>query len=291
LQRRATSKGAASPARQASVGLRSKAARAAATVGSEDEATAPPGTTTDRVLGILDLFTEEEPVWTADALIARLGTTRSTIYRYLRALVASGFLAPVGGGGYGLGPRLIELDRQIRVSDPLLRAAPPVMAAQREAVAGTQLLCRYYGVRVLSIYEDRSDPRIETSFDRGRPFPLFRGAASRAILAHLPQAQLQRLFLNHAGEIAAAGYGTTWPEFRDAMKAVRRRGYAVLSDIDPEVIGVSAPIFAAPDVVTASLVLARLKREVTERDIEYLAGLALDSTRRITEALRKLGPR
>ena len=262
---------------------------AAASAEATEDAATPSGSTTDRVLGIMDLFTEEEPIWTAEAMVERLQSTRSTVYRYLRALIGSGFLAQVGGGGYALGPRIIALDRQIRVADPLLRVAPPIMAAQRDAVAGTQLLCRYYGVRVLSIFEERSDPRIETSFDRGRPFSLFRGSASRVILANLPQAQLQRLFLNHANDIVAAGYGATWPAFRDTLKVIRRRGFAVLSDIDAEVIGVSAPIFAAPEVVTASLVLARLKREVTERDIDHLAAIAIDSTGRISALLQGQG--
>lgn len=242
--------------------------------------------TTDRVLGIIDLFTEQAPLWTAEAIGQRLGATRSTVYRYLKALVDSGFVVQAGGG-YALGPRIIELDRQIRVADPLLRVAPPIMAAQRDQVAGSQLLCRYYGVRVLSIYEDRTDLRIETSFDRGRPFSLFRGSAARAIVAWLPQAQLQRLFLHHADAIAAAGFGQTWPTFRNTLKAIRKQGYAVLSDVDPDVIGVSAPIFAAPNVVTAALVLARLKREVTERDIEMLAALVIESTAQISAGLHE----
>lgn len=264
---------------------------AAGEQGLQDQPTPPSraGSTTDRVLGILDLFTEAEPLWTAEALGARLGATRSTLYRHLRALTDAGFLVQTVGGAHALGPRIIALDRQIRLVDPLLHVAPPVMAAQRAAVAGTQLLCRFYGSSVLSIFEDRADPRIETSFDRGRTFPLFRGAASRSILANLPQAQQQRLFLNHAGEIAAAGHGATWLEFRNGLKAVRARGYAVLSDIDPEMLGVSAPIFSAPRVVTASLVLARLKREVMAADIDHLAALALDSTRRISAALQGAG--
>jgi DNA-binding IclR family transcriptional regulator len=244
--------------------------------------------TTDRVLGIIDLFTEQAPQWTAEAIGERLGATRSTVYRYLKALVASGFLAQTAGG-YTLGPRIIELDQQIRLADPLLRIAPSIMAAQRDQVAGTQLLCRYYGVRVLSIHEDRSDDRIRTSFDRGRSFSLFRGSAARAILPWLSQAHLQRLFLQHADAIAAAGYGETWPAFREALKAIRRQGYAVVSDVDPEVIGISAPIFAAPEVVTAALVLARLKREVTEQDIATLAGLAIESTQKISDALQQAG--
>jgi DNA-binding IclR family transcriptional regulator len=251
---------------------------------------APDGaaTTTDRVLKVMDLFTEQQPIWTAEAIGARLIATRSTVYRYLKALMASGFLVQIGGG-YALGPRIIELDRQIRVADPLLRLAPPIMAAQREDVAGTQLLCRFYGVRVLSIYEDRSDPRIETSFDRGRSFSLFRGSAGRAIVAWLPQAQLQRLFLHHADAIAAAGYGGTWPEFRDALQTIRMRGYAVLSDVDPALIGVSAPIFTAPGIVAASLVLARLKNEVSDRDIEALAAMAIGSTETISGLLQRPG--
>ena len=244
-------------------------------------------TTTERVLRVMDLFTEHEPVWTAETIGERLQVKRSTIYRYLKSLVASGFLSQIGGG-YALGPRIIQLDRQIRVADPLLRVAPGIMAAQRDQVAGTQLLCRFYGLQVLSIYEDRSDPRIETSFDRGRPFSLFRGSASRAIMAWLPQAQLRRLFLNHANEISAAGYGGTWPEYRDSLKTIRTRGYAVLSDVDPAVIGVSAPIFAASDIVTASLVLARLKSEVTASDIETLADLVIQSTKQISKLLMSI---
>ena len=185
----------------------------------------------------MDLFTEETRSGPRSLIGERLKATRSTVYRYLKALVASGFLAQAGGG-YTLGPRIIELDRQIRVADPLLRVAPPIMAAQRDRVAGSQLLCRYYGVRVMSIHEDRTDARIRTSFDRGRPFSLFRGSAARAILPWLPQAQLQRLFLNHADAIAAAGYGQTWPAVRDTLRSIRKQGYAVASDVDPEVIGV-----------------------------------------------------
>ena len=129
----------------------------------------------NRVLGLIELFTEARPIWTADALIQTRGTSRATTYRDLKALVASGFLAPVAAGAYALGPRFIELDRQIRLADPLLKIAPPIMAAQRAKVAGTQLLCRYYGLRVMSIHEDRFDERIKTSFDRGRPFFVVQG--------------------------------------------------------------------------------------------------------------------
>jgi len=98
---------------------------------------------------------------------------------------------------------------------------------------------------------------------------------------------LQRLFLHHAGEIAAAGLGTTWSEFRDTLKAIRKRGVAVASDIDTELIGIAAPIFAAPEVVTACLILVRIRSEVSERDIAFLSALAIDAARHISEQLQQ----
>jgi DNA-binding IclR family transcriptional regulator len=73
-------------------------------------------TSITRVLGILDLFTPDTPVWTVDALVEYLSLGRATIYRYVKALCDAGFLVPVAGAGYVLGPRFIEFDRSIRLS-------------------------------------------------------------------------------------------------------------------------------------------------------------------------------
>ncbi|MFM6991825.1 MAG: IclR family transcriptional regulator [Rhodoferax sp.] len=244
---------------------------------------------TDRVLSILDLFTDEYPVWTTELLIEKLGVARATMYRYLRALVETGFLMPDGGGAYSLGPRFIEMDRQIRLVDPLLQVGPPVMQSLRPGFTGDQLLCRYYGLRLLSIFEDRVDPQIKvnTTFDRGRPFPLFLGAPSRIILANLTQQQLQRLFLNHPHEIAEAGLGRNWAEFRDKMREVSQLGYAVASDIDKQLVGISAPIFLPSGEVTASLCLVKMRKDVDDSEIKVIAALAVKAASEITNQLRK----
>lgn len=247
---------------------------------------------TDRVLSILDLFTEDHPVWTTEVLIERLGVARATLYRYLRALVETGFLTPDGGGAYSLGPRSIEMDRQIRLADPLLQVAPPVMQSLRPAFDGDQLLCRYYGLRVLSILEDRMDPLIKahTSFDRGRPFSLFLGAPSRIILANLPQQQLQRLFLHHAQDITAAGLGRNWLEFRDNMRTISKQGYIAASDIDKNLVGVAAPVFLPSGEVTASLCLVKMRKDVTEEAIAAMAQTAMRAAAEISDKLRQRRP-
>ena len=243
-----------------------------------------------RVLGILDLFTPEMPVWTVDLLVEHLALARATVYRYVRALGDAGFLVPVSGAGYVLGPRFIEFDRSIRLADPLLQIVPPVMAELRQAVNGAQLLCGFYGLRVLSVLQDKTDPNITMSMERGRPFPLFQGSPSRVILAHLPTYQLRNLALNHQAAIAAAGLGENWTEFRNAMRVIRKTGYLVASDIDKALVGISAPIFHAPGAVAASLCLVRLKENVTEAGALELGRLAVDACRRISGELEAFRP-
>ena len=247
-------------------------------------------TSVTRVLGILDLFAPETPVWTVDMLVDRLLLGRATVYRYVRALCDSGFLVPVAGAGYVLGPRFIEFDRSIRLADPLLHIVPPVMAELRDVVNGGQLLCAFYGLRVLTVLQDKTDPNITMSMERGRPFPLFQGSPSRVILANLPTYQLRNLALNHQQAIAEAGLGQNWGEFRDAMRAIRRTGYLVASDIDKALVGISAPIFHAPGAVAASLCLVRTKENVSPEDAAFLGRLAVDACRRISAELQAFRP-
>jgi len=242
---------------------------------------------TDRVLGLLDLFTLETPEWTVDMLVDHQGLARATIYRYVKALVETGFLAPAGSGAYSLGPRFVEMDRQIRIADPLLQIAPAVMQATSALFHGGQLLSRFYGSRVLCIHQTFDDDRITPSMERGRPFSLFLGAPSRIIMANFPVYQLQRLFLFHADEIAEAKLGDNWLEFRDRMKAIRKTGYAVASDIDKTLVGISAPIFSAPDTITASLCMVRMRKETSPAQIEELGKIAIEAAQEISKQLQQ----
>ena len=86
----------------------------------------------ERLLSVLDLYSEVEPIWTLDEIIQQTGYARSTAYRYVRELCDSGLLISIGKGAHVLGPRFIELDRLIRNTDPLLMAAQKIIILQKE---------------------------------------------------------------------------------------------------------------------------------------------------------------
>jgi DNA-binding IclR family transcriptional regulator len=246
--------------------------------------------TSERVLGVIDLFTEAEPSWTIEGISNRLGLTRTTAYRYARTLTESGFLTTLNAGVYVLGPRIIQLDRQIRLNDPLLKVAPPLMESISEQVGGIQILCSYYSDHVLCTHDVRVDKHLLSGFDRGRPFPLFRGAPSRAILAYLPPNRLKDLMLEHGPEIASAGLGDNWQAFNQNLKAIRQAGYyAAPGELHPASYGIGAPIMHTKGI-SGSLSFGRRLADLKEEEIPGLIRLAVETAAKISHAIQNIRP-
>jgi len=210
-----------------------------------------------RVFAILDLFTRDRPIWTPDEINEVLGYSRPTGYRYVKELVDAGMLAKVSAGHYSLGSRIIELDFQLRQTDPVLLAAMPAM--QRLAVRSgfdAVLTVLFPGPRVIDIHRVDVDVALELAYGRGRPRPVFRSAAPKILLAHLPRAQLMRIFEGHAKEVASAGLGSSWAEFRAALADIRKQGfYRSAGELEPALGAVAVPVFNADDECVAALAL------------------------------------
>jgi DNA-binding IclR family transcriptional regulator len=152
------------------------------------------------------LFSQEHPVWNADEINEQLGYSRATGYRYVKDLVDAGLLQKVSQGGYALGARIIELDFQLRQTDPVLLAAAPVMdeLAFRSRM-DVVLSAMFGGMRLVDTHRVSPDSSLHLRYGRGRPRPLFRGAAPKIIMANLPRSQLLRIYEAHAAEIHQTG--------------------------------------------------------------------------------------
>jgi DNA-binding IclR family transcriptional regulator len=223
-----------------------------------------PQSSLERLLKVIDVFTPERPEWTADQIGEVMGVSRATQYRYIKTLTNAGLLGSAGDGVYRLGPRFVVIDRQIRLSDPLLQYGPPAMARACNELRSAQLLCTYFGDQVLCIHQEVFDPSIHSSMDRGQPFPLFRGSPSRAILAWLPETRLRNLMLSHSHEIRESGLGATWAEFRQRIRDIRAQGYYVgRGEIDQELMGVAVPILRPTGELMGSLTTIMPLTELT----------------------------
>jgi DNA-binding IclR family transcriptional regulator len=213
----------------------------------------------ERLLGIIDLFTPDTPVWTLEQITGQLGTSRSTTYRYLKELAESGFVSTVGRRGFMLGPRIMELDRQIRIGDPLILAARDIMQ-QAASVLGTGnlLLTGRYGERFICAHSAPEQSDVVVTYSRGQTLPRFTGSTSLTILAHLPTRTLARIFEAETAAIVAAGLSASWDAFSRALSTIRKAGiYVTHGAIDPGTICTAVPIFSNPRNVVGALCLVQ----------------------------------
>ena len=244
----------------------------------------------ERMLKVIDAFSQDAPVWTVDQLVDELGTSRSTAYRYVKELCEAGFMAAVGGGGYILGPRIIELDRQIRQSDPLLTLGRDLHTELLPQVGeGVLFICGLLGDDVISVYRRENPNSLDISYSRARPMPLFRGSASRVILAHLPERRLTKFFLYHRAAIEEAGLGGEWEAFRANLREIRAKPYLTgRAQVDAGVYAISAPVFDGDRHILASLTLAIPEARADAEDMDALAEIVVSGADRLSAAIAQL---
>ncbi|WP_414941709.1 IclR family transcriptional regulator [Amycolatopsis sp. cmx-11-51] len=241
--------------------------------------------TADRVLDILGLFSAERPVWSGADIAASLDVARSTAYRYLQSLSATGFVEETPGG-FRLGPRIFALARLARVGLGLSDLAVPVMRGLAEHVNETVLLTRRSGRSVVCLDLVEVSRPVRLSYERGHILPINAGAAAEVLLAWedpdevtavLNQAPLERFTHKTLVDPAA---------LRTRLERIRNRGIAVsLGELDDHILGVAAPIRGANGSVRAAISIAALAARIPQAQLPEVeaavAAAAAEVTRRL----------
>lgn len=219
------------------------------------------------MLAVLDLFSEREPAWTPDAIGQRLDCSLPTAYRYVRALSQAGLLRRAGAGSYVLGPRVVELDFQMRLTDPLITLGRPALQALCDDTGCDVVLAELHGDRIITTHQLHGREGVSASYGRGRRMPAFRGMLSKMLLACLPRARVRKLRDAHADEAAAEPFAREAETMYAALKAIRAQGYCVSrGELDPELVGVAVPLVARGEGDPAALgvILSRQRFETID---------------------------
>ena len=238
--------------------------------------------TLKRALAILDLFSLDTPVLTAEDIISRLAYSAPTGYRYIRDLSDLGYLLRMTGGGYKLGPRIIELDHLIIDGDPVLAVARPIMREVVDQVGGDVLLSVIHGLRILNIHHERGPDELGIAHGRGRAHPLFRGATAKTIVAFLPRKDQRKLYEAHAEEVRALGLGDTLGEFTARLDTNRVQGaYRGVGEISPERAGIAVPVFQEDRRIFGALTVTFLATRLNTIAQDKTTALLQSAARRI----------
>lgn len=242
------------------------------------------------MLTILDLFSEKKPIWTAEEIINEFEFSVPTGYRYVKELSNAGLLSRVKGGSYVIGPKIIKLDRQVRISDPVIKIGKPIMVNLVNLTGCEVLLSNIFNEEILVIHtETPENITLNLSYSRGKPHPLFRSSTSKIIIANLQRNDIIKLFESRQEEIAEAGLGSNWEEFKKNLSKLRRQGYCIShGELDAGLSAIAAPIFSNNQVKgSLSLVLPTTRYSVfnTDKLIEIIKESADRITNLISEPL------
>jgi DNA-binding IclR family transcriptional regulator len=254
-----------------------------------DAADDSPSNSLVRLLEVLDLFTPAAPAWSSEELIRSQGLSRSTGYRYIKALSDAGLLAAVANGHYILGPRIIQLDHQIRQCDPLYLSAEGILESLVESTGCSAQVCALYSSTVLCVREELTSDSPANILARGQRRPLFLGAASKCILAYLRPHQLRSIHAKYAKTIATSGLGVDWSAFRTTLGRMRNDGYVTsVGEINPGVFGLSAPVFNRSQQILGSLGITASASRIKRNDIDGFAQKVIQAAAVLTERVSNM---
>jgi DNA-binding IclR family transcriptional regulator len=243
--------------------------------------------TSDRTLDILNLFTADRPRLTANELAAQLGIARSTAYRYLQTLTASGFVEEVPNGGFRLGLRIFELARVARRGYGFSDTVRPVLAGLAESTGETALLTRRHGASVVCLEKHEAERRhLRISYERGSVFAPNAGASALILFAWDDPAPLLSLLESVPLPRYTAATLTSPAEIVAALAPIRAQGYLVSQGtLDPDAVGVAAPVRDEDGTVIAAVSVVAVASRAPDAVVDSLVGHVVRSAQSLSGLL------
>ncbi len=241
-----------------------------------------------RMLTVLDLFSKEHVSLSAEEIADMLKLARTTCYRYTRELTSAGLLVS-NGGRFTLGPRIIQFDRKIRETDPLLNSGRPVLDTLADAVGAAGLLATIFKSEIINIYQyDGDHASNKVTYGRGSAVPTFRTSSSKVILAALSRSRLQRIWTDNQHQPDCRAIGENWLAFWQALQAIKKSGFWVSrSEIDSTLVGIAVPVFHATGEVAGSMTLIFQSEDFDLFDTNALGARLLEAAAEVSRGMQE----
>jgi DNA-binding IclR family transcriptional regulator len=229
----------------------------------------------ERTFGILEVFSQARPEWSATEVARQLDLPVPTVHRILAALKGLGYVSQhQETRRFRLGLAAVSLGERARTLTDLRPVAIGPLRHLSEQAGETALLT------VLSPARDRSVclERVETSqplrlsVEPGRQLPLHAGASQKALLAFMPGEEIDAIAAQPLERCCSATITSRTALLAD-LAAIRARGWASsFEETNVGVWGIAVPVLSATDVVCAVGIAGpspRLTADRVRRDVQF----------------------
>jgi IclR family transcriptional regulator, pca regulon regulatory protein len=236
-----------------------------------------------RGLAVLSCFTPERPVLGIADIGDQLDMRRSTVHRYAITLVALGYLEQDSSRKYRLGLRVTDLGMSALRSTGLREHAHSHLEQLRLRTGYTASLAVLDGTDILYVDRVRRLRRESDSIDLGLSpgsrLPAYCTAMGKLLLAHVPEAEQDRLLAEMKLAKRAPNTITAKTPLREELRRVREDDFAVNDqELAAGLHAIAAPVRDESREVVAAVALATGAARVSLEDLVDALGPHLIST-------------
>lgn len=226
---------------------------------------------------ILCFIAEHGHNWRIREISNALGISKSTVHRVCKILAEEGILEfDLRGKEYHWGSKLMYIAQHVYQNNQIRQLAPPFL---RQIVAqGTETaILGLYDPRMgqyLFVEQTPSPQPILYKPPMGVPLPIHAGAGGKAIMAFLPEGEIEKVMASGLSKITDRTIAHP-PRLKKDLAEIKRNGYAFsYGEVTPEAVGIGSPIFNGNRGVIGSLVVTlpayRFREDLADRIIQLV---------------------
>ncbi len=208
-----------------------------------------------RGLQILQSFTHDRQQQTVAEMAKAVGVTRSTAFRIVYTLEATGFLRRLADTRrYQLGSRVLELGYSFLAGKDLIEIANPILKKLRDESQASSHLAVREGREVVYIARFQGNTSLISAMSVGSRLPAHATAPGRVLLTGVPLSEVVALYEDYDFETYTPQTPRNMGELVGLVDEDRRET-SILSwgFYDPDVASAAAPIFNASGKVEAAV--------------------------------------
>jgi IclR family acetate operon transcriptional repressor len=246
-----------------------------------------PSVAVERALAILEAVGQRGSGLSNAEISRKLQIPKSSASYILRTLERRNYLRRERETGkYTLGMKILSLGRGALSALDVREIALPVM---RDLAQHSRLTCHLAildGPEAVYIEKVEAPGFIQTDTWVGRRMRIHATSVGKALVAHIPQAEVEAILAETGFEKRTPHTVTTMPRFLKELEKVREEGFAV--DDEENNLGarcLGAPIFNEAGEIEASLGLSGTTDQVNAHTIPAIAGLLREAAHRISYRL------
>jgi len=240
-----------------------------------------------KVIRVLKMFSIEKPWWGVTELSCKLNLPKSTIYRILHSLEEEGFLIQdLKNNKYSLWLKFFELGSIVMGSMELHEKARPVLRELVKATDETVHLTVLNGTEVIYIDKIESTRPFQMYSKLGRRAPAYCTGVGKALLAYLPDKDIDELFKDKKLIAYTKNTITDLDKLKEELKTIRNRGYAIDNEeINYGLKCVAAPIKNYTGRTIASISISGSPEDFNQKGISSIAKLVKEAAKKISLSL------